>query len=33
MDAFEEVVNVEDISRLGDPFKDRLLEIARQQAI
>jgi hypothetical protein len=26
-------VNVEDISRLGDPFKDRLLEIARQQAV
>ncbi len=31
MDAFEEVVNVEDISRLRDPFKERLLEIARQQ--
>lgn len=32
MDAFEEVVAVEDISRLGDPFKDRLLEIARVQS-
>ena len=32
MDAFEEVVNVEDISRLRDPFKERLLEIVRQQA-
>jgi hypothetical protein len=33
MDAFEEVVNVEDLSRLGDPFRDRLLEIARQQGL
>jgi hypothetical protein len=32
MDAFEEVVKVEDIARLGDPLKDRLLGIARQQA-
>ena len=32
MDAFEEVVNVEDIARLPDPLKQRLLEIARQQA-
>jgi hypothetical protein len=32
MDAFEEVVKVEDLSGLRDPFKDRLLEIARQQA-
>ena len=32
MDAFEEVVKVEDIARLGDPLKERLLEIARQQA-
>ena len=32
MDAFEEVVKVEDIGRLGDPLKERLLEIARQQA-
>ena len=30
MDTFEEVVNVEDIARLGDPLKERLLEIARQ---
>ena len=33
MDAFEEVVNVEDLARLGDPFKDRLMEIARQQGV
>jgi hypothetical protein len=33
MDAFEEVVNVDDLSRLGDPFRDRLLEIARQQGL
>ncbi len=32
MDAFEEVVNVEDLSRLRDPLKERLLDIARQQA-
>jgi hypothetical protein len=32
MDVFEEVVEVEDIARLPDPLKDRLLEIARQQA-
>ena len=32
MDAFEEVVNVEEISRLQDPLKERLIEIARQQA-
>ena len=31
MDAFEEVVNVEDMKRLGDPFRERLLDIARQQ--
>jgi hypothetical protein len=31
MDAFEEVVNVDDMKRLADPFRDRLLEIARQQ--
>jgi hypothetical protein len=31
MDAFEEIANVDDISRLRDPFKERLLEIARQQ--
>ena len=32
MDAFEEVVNVQDLSQLRDPLKQRLLEIARQQA-
>jgi hypothetical protein len=32
MDAFEEVVNVDDLSKLRDPLKERLLEIARQQA-
>jgi hypothetical protein len=32
MDAFEEIVNVEEIGRLRDPLKERLLEIARQQA-
>jgi len=32
MDAFEEVVNVDDLSRLRDPLKERLLELARQQA-
>lgn len=32
MDAFEEVVNVGDLSGLRDPLKERLLEITRQQA-
>ena len=32
MDVFEEVVRVEDIVGLADPLKDRLIEIARQQA-
>ena len=32
MDAFEEVVKIEDIARLENPLKGRLLEIARQQA-
>jgi hypothetical protein len=32
MDAFEEIVKVEDIAGLGDPLKGRLVEIARQQA-
>ena len=32
MDAFEEVVNLEEISRLRHPLKERLLEIARQHA-
>jgi len=31
MDAFEEVVNVDDVKGLADPFRERLLEIARQQ--
>ena len=29
MDAFEEVVKVDDLAQLRDPFKERLLEIAR----
>jgi hypothetical protein len=32
MDAFEEVVNVEDLSRLRDPLKDRLMAVVREQA-
>lgn len=32
IDAFEEVVNVDDIGTLDDPLKDRLTEIARQHA-
>jgi hypothetical protein len=32
MDAFEEVIKVEDIVALSDPLKHRLLEVARQQA-
>jgi hypothetical protein len=32
MDAFEEIVSVEDLSRLTDPFKQRLMDVARQQA-
>ena len=32
MDAFEEVVNVQDLSQLRDPLKHRLMEIARQHA-
>jgi hypothetical protein len=32
MDAFEEVVDVEELSKLRDPLKDRLLELVRQQA-
>jgi hypothetical protein len=31
MDAFEEVVNVEDLKKLDDPLKKRLLETVRQQ--
>jgi hypothetical protein len=32
MDAFEEVIKVEDIAALSDPLKSRLLEVARQHA-
>jgi hypothetical protein len=32
MDAFEEVVNIDDIERLGNPFKERLTEIVRSHA-
>jgi hypothetical protein len=32
MDAFEEVVNVHDLTHLRDPLKERLLELARQHA-
>ena len=32
IDAFEEVVNVGDLAGLREPFKERLLEIARQHA-
>jgi hypothetical protein len=32
MDAFEEVVRLEDVSRLPTPFKTRLVEIARAHA-
>ena len=31
VDAFEEIVNVDDIGRLQDSLKERLLEIGRQQ--
>src|SRR5215208_6346554 len=32
MDAFEEIVNVDELARLQDPLKQRLLDIARQHA-
>ena len=32
MDAFEEIVHVDDLAQLRDPLKEKLLEIARQQA-
>ena len=32
MDAFEEIVNVDDLAQLRDPLKEKLLEVARQQA-
>ena len=31
MDAFEEVVVVDDITRMTDPGRDRMLEIVRAQ--
>ena len=31
MDAFEEVVDADELARVKDPFKERLLEIAHQQ--
>lgn len=32
VDAFEEVISVDDLRALREPFKDRLLDVARQQA-
>jgi hypothetical protein len=32
VDAFEEVVNVDDLARLREPLKERLLDLARQHA-
>jgi hypothetical protein len=32
MDAFEEVVNLEDVSNLADPLRQRLVDAVRQQA-
>jgi hypothetical protein len=32
MNSFEEVVDIEEISALQDPFRESLLEVARQQA-
>jgi hypothetical protein len=32
-DAFEEVVNVDEFIKMGDPFKDRLLGLAKSQGI
>jgi hypothetical protein len=32
MDAFEEIVNVDDLAKLRDPLKEKLLDIARQHA-
>ena len=32
MDAFEEIVSVDEISRLRDPLRETLLDVARQQA-
>jgi len=33
MDAFEELINIDDLSQLADPFKERLLNIAREHAL
>jgi hypothetical protein len=33
VDAFEELINVDDLSQLGDPFKERLLNVAREHAL
>ena len=32
MDAFEELINVDEITRLRDPLKERLLDVMRQNA-
>ena len=32
VDAFEEIVNLEELQSLGDPFRDRILGLARQHA-
>ena len=32
MDAFEEIVRIEDLPRLKDPLKDRLIELVSQHA-
>jgi hypothetical protein len=33
MDAFEELINIDDLTQIGDPFKERLLDIARGHAL
>jgi hypothetical protein len=33
VDAFEELINVDDLSQLGDPFKERMLNVAREHAL
>lgn len=33
MDAFEEVVNMEDILKMGDPLKEQLVELGRNQGL
>jgi hypothetical protein len=32
MDAFEEIINLDDLQSLGDPFRDRIHALARQHA-